>query len=119
MPLVMVWPSCTLVAYRMVAGSQTSSRRASVSVKSEAVWIVVRTLWIQMTVLTALILRMREDEASRVFPVVGSVEVEGGDVLMHRPLVQAYRMENLEMVVVKSSLRISVERLSRLGEQVC
>lgn len=118
MPLVTVSPFYMLVVCRMFVVSQRSSRRDSVIVDSEVGLTVVRILWILMKESTTLIQRTREDEVLVVSPVV-AVEVEGGDVLMHRPWVQAYRMENLGMVVVESSLLISVGRLCHLVGQEC
>src|SRR5271163_4921699 len=118
MPLVTVLPFCTLEGCRMSVVSRTTSRRDSAIVDSEVVLTVVRKLWTLMKESRALILRTREDEVL-VVSLVDPVEIEGGDVSMHRPWVQAYRMENLGMVVVESSLPISVERLCRLVGQEC
>ena len=117
MLLVMVLPFCTLAVCRTFVVSLRTNRRGSVIVDSEVVLIVVRILWTLMMVSTTLILRMRGDEVL-VFSLADLAEV-GEDVLMHRPWVQAYRMENLGMVVVESSLPISVERLCHLVEQEC
>jgi hypothetical protein len=118
MLLVMVSPFCTLAVCRMFVVNQRTSRRGSVTADFEVVLIVARILWILMMVSTALIPRMRGDEVL-VVSLADPVEVEGEDVLMHRPWVRAYRTENPGMAVVESSLPISVERLYHLVGQEC